>query len=267
MEKSMYCNNCGSKGHVFKTCKDPVTSCGILLLRGIFEPLGLPTDPKNISVLMVKRKDSMAYMEFIRGKYDLTDIPFIKRLISNMTKYEQELIMLEDFDTLWTKLWGQGRDTHSVEYELAKKSYTMLDRQGLVLQCPSSYTEPEWGFPKGRRSKGETDVQCAIREFEEETNISKECYKVYDDIVFTEVFTGTNNVKYKHIYFVATLISSKSIKPNQKLTQTQRREVSAVGWKTIKQCRDITRPHYAERKAILTELERVIATYENPEKK
>lgn len=267
MEKSMYCNNCGSKGHVFKTCKDPVTSCGILLLRGMFEPLQLPADPKTISVLMVKRKDSMAYMEFIRGKYDLTDTEFIKRLISNMTKHEQELIMLEDFDTLWTKLWGQGRDTHSVEYDIAKRSYNMLDRQTLVLQCPSSYTEPEWGFPKGRRSKGESDVQCAVREFEEETNISKDCYKIYDDIVFTEVFTGTNDVKYKHIYFVATLVSSKNIKPNQKLTQTQRREVSAVGWKTIKQCKDITRPHYAERKAILTDLERVIATYENREKK
>lgn len=267
MEKSMYCNNCGSKGHVFKTCKDPVTSCGILLLRGIFEPLDLPADPKTISVLMVKRKDSMAYMEFIRGKYDLTDSAFIKRLISNMTKYEQELIMLEEFDTLWTKLWGQGRDTHSIEYELAKRSYNMLDRQTLVLQCPSSYTEPEWGFPKGRRSKGESDVQCAVREFEEETNISKECYKIYDDLVFTEIFTGTNDVKYKHIYFVATLVNSKPIKPNQKLTQTQRREVSAVGWKTIRQCKDITRPHYAERKAILTDLERVIATYENREKK
>ncbi len=267
MEKSMYCNNCGSKGHVFKSCKDPITSCGILLLRGIFEPLTLPADPKNISVLMVKRKDSMAYMEFIRGKYDLTDIPFIKRLISNMTRHEQELIMLEEFDTLWTKLWGQGRDTHSVEYELAKKSYNMLDRQGLVLQCPSNYIEPEWGFPKGRRSKGETDIQCAVREFEEETNIAKDCYKIYDDLVFTEIFKGTNDVQYKHIYFVATLINSKSIKPNQKLTQTQRREVSAVGWKTIKQSRDITRPHYVERKAILNELERVIATYENPEKK
>jgi 8-oxo-dGTP pyrophosphatase MutT (NUDIX family) len=256
--KSMYCNNCGEKGHAFKTCKDPITSCGILLLKGLNDSLKLPANPDEVSILMVRRKDSMAYMEFIRGKYEPTDTEFIKKLLTNMTKDEHKLITTESFDTLWTKVWGQGRDTRSTEYEIAKASYETIDRKKLVEEAATVYTEPEWGFPKGRRSKGESDVECAVREFCEETNIPEESYDVLD-VDFTEVFTGTNNVKYKHIYFVALVKDNSLINLNQKLTSTQRREVSAVAWKTLKECKNITRPHYVERKSMLDELEKTIA--------
>lgn len=258
--KMMYCNNCGGRGHIFKTCKDPITSCGILLLRGIFEPLTLPIDSSQVSVLMVRRKDSMAYMEFIRGKYDPTDTVYIKKLLSNMTIAEQMFIEHEEFDTLWSKLWGQGRDTHSFEYEISKTNYESIPRAQLILESKSSHVEPEWGFPKGRRSKGETDIECATREFWEETNIPRHAYDVLEQLKCTEVFTGTNNIKYKHIYYVAVLKDSKLIDLTQKLTSMQRREISAVSWKTLKECKDITRPHYVERKAMIGELERRIQT-------
>ena len=258
----MYCNNCGSRGHVFKTCKEPITSCGIILLREIYEPMKLPNNPSNTSTLMVKRKDSMAYMEFIRGKYDLQNLNFVKRLISNMTIEEQKKISTEEFDTLWSAMWGQGRDTHSIEYEVSKKQYNLIDRAALVKESPSKYVDPEWGFPKGRRMKGETDIACACREFWEETNIPSEAYQVIPTMSYTEIFTGTNDIKYKHIYFVALLKDSKLINSSQKLTPMQKREVSAVSWKTLKEAKTITRPHYVERKKILETLEREIQRYQ-----
>lgn len=258
--KTMYCNNCGGRGHIFKTCKDPITSCGILLLRGIFEPMTLPIDASQVSVLMVKRKDSMAYMEFIRGKYDPLDPEYIKRLLSNMTIAEQTFIENEEFDTLWSKLWGQGRDTHSLEYDISKTNYETIDRKKLISQARSKHVDPEWGFPKGRRSKGETDIECGIREFWEETNIPANAYEVNKNLCFTEVFTGTNNIRYKHTYYVAVLKDSKLIDLSQKLTAMQKREVSAVSWKTLKECKEVTRPHYVERKAMIGELERRIQT-------
>lgn len=259
----MYCNNCGGRGHVFKTCKDPITSCGLLLLRELYEPMTLPKDPSVVSVLMVRRKDSMAYMEFIRGKYPMDNLEFVKRLISNMTVDEQKRITTEDFDTLWSKLWGQGRDTHSIEYEVSKKQYEALNRIQIVREVPSNHTEPEWGFPKGRRMKGESDIDCAIREFWEETNIPSEAYEVVPNLSYIEIFTGTNNIHYKHVYFIALLKTSSLLTPSQKLTPLQRREISAVSWKTLKQARDITRPHYVERKKLLHDLEREIQTYQS----
>lgn len=248
---------------MFKTCKDPVTSCGILLLRGLNDPITLPSNPYTTSILMVKRKDSMAYMEFIRGKYDPLDTDYIQRLMKNMTRQEQERIVTQEFDTLWTTLWGIGRDTRSSEYYTAKERYEAICRKQLIHQVPSSFTDPEWGFPKGRRSKGESDLECAVREFWEETNIISEAYTVIPTLSFTEIFTGTNDVKYKHTYFIA-LLKDSSLLPNEKnLTVTQRREVSEVGWKTLTEAKQITRPHYIERKKILTEVERTIQEYES----
>jgi hypothetical protein len=70
----MYCNNCGEKGHVFRQCKQPIISCGIILINSS----EIPVDPDTIKVLMVRRKHSMAFTEFIRGKYDSEDKEFIK---------------------------------------------------------------------------------------------------------------------------------------------------------------------------------------------
>jgi hypothetical protein len=68
---------------------------------------------KQVRVLMVRRKDSMSFMEFIRGKYEETDNNYICRLVENMTQDEQQKIMTLPFATLWAQLWGNGRDTHS----------------------------------------------------------------------------------------------------------------------------------------------------------
>jgi 8-oxo-dGTP pyrophosphatase MutT (NUDIX family) len=255
---NMFCNNCGEKGHVFKTCKHPIISCGLLLIRGPFEPLKLPIDPRGIGVIMVKRKDSMAYMEFIRGKYDVANTTYIGILLKNMTKFEHQQIVNEEFDTLWTRLWGEGRDTRSVEFEISKEKYCQLDRKQLVLSNPTVYTDPEWGIPKGRRSKGETDLECAVREFGEETNIHESAYTIVDSVVLSETFKGTNNIDYKHSYFIATLKSSSSINTSQSLTCTQKREISEVGWKSLSECKNITRPHYSERIKMFEELGRII---------
>ena len=59
MEK--YCNNCGNKGHLYRNCRHPILSYGIFIYtkekNGEYEPI------------LVERKDSLAYIEFFRGKY------------------------------------------------------------------------------------------------------------------------------------------------------------------------------------------------------
>jgi 8-oxo-dGTP pyrophosphatase MutT (NUDIX family) len=212
---------------------------------------------------MVKRKDSMAYMEFIRGKYDMGDPAYYERLVGNMTIPEQNSIVSEEFDTLWTRLWGQGRDTHSAEYEISKSKYYQLDRADIIQRNRSKYSDPEWGFPKGRRARGETDSECAVREFFEETNISPEAYTLHPNLKFVETFRGTNNILYRHIYFVALLRDSKIVNLKQKLTFMQSKEVSEVDWKSMSECRAVIRPHYTERIALMSDVERLIATHQS----
>jgi 8-oxo-dGTP pyrophosphatase MutT (NUDIX family) len=106
--------------------------------------------------------------------------------------------------------------------------------------------------------RGETDLECAEREFFEETNIPKDAYTILDSY-FSETFTGTNNIKYKHKYFIALLKNSSVFSLRQKLTPIQRREISKIGWKTLTESKNITRPHYTERKNMITEIERRVS--------
>lgn len=260
LERVMYCNNCGESGHVFRSCSHPVISCGILFIRGTYEPLELPVDPKTVGILMVRRKDSMSYMEFVRGKYDTHDVEYIKRQLQNMTIKEQESILTQPFESLWVNLWGNGRELDSNEYMVAKSKFDSLDKKALLDAVPSKFSEPEWGFPKGRRMRGETDIQCAEREFFEETNIPRESYTIHPEPTFTETFTGTNGIRYRHVYFIACMKDSKIMNLKQKFTANQRREISGIAWKSLTECKHVTRPHYVERKRMISELERTIST-------
>lgn len=251
----MFCNNCGGRGHLFRACKDPVLSCGLLLI----DCPALPVDPNTIRVLMIRRKDSMSFAEFLRGKYDPTNLPYVGTLVKNMTLKEQAAIATESFDVLWKTLWGDDRS--SSDFQTSKERFYSLDRMALVRENLSEYTEPEWGFPKGRRMRGETDLACAVREFTEETNIPRNAYLLLNNILLEETFLGLNGVQYKHIYYVALLVNPALVDLAQKFTPMQRREISGIAWKTMGEAYGLIRPHHVERRAMLTYLKSVLETF------
>lgn len=258
----MFCNNCGKRGHAFRDCADPILSCGLILIRNKVapnDPAKPPLDADNIEMLMVRRRDSMCYTEFIRGKYDSADTNYIHRLMENMTQQERERLLNTNFDTLWDRLWAH-QDRHGSDYHIAKQKFENLDVRSHVQATRSCYTEAEWGFPKGRRMRCETDVMCAEREFFEETNIEKDAYILVDQIVFKENFTGTNGVDYEHRYMLG--LQKKPIDIHRKFTPLQHREISAIGWRTIADCASITRPHYTGRNSMLISIVKLLQTIE-----
>jgi 8-oxo-dGTP pyrophosphatase MutT (NUDIX family) len=248
-EQTIFCNNCGDKGHPFRDCKKPVLSCGILLLRD----KNLPVKSSDVELLMVRRKDSMSYTEFMRGKYDPTNREYVVCLLENMTKQELSSLKTQPFDSLWSKMWNYNEH----ELTVTRDKYTAV--KDLVQSCVTSYSEPEWGFPKGRRYRTESDLQCAEREFWEETNIPRSSYILVKNVVFNETFVGTNGVPYEHKYFLCVLTQPFV---QQKLTTMQKREISSVQWKSIPECMSHTRPHYTERTKLLKELIEFVSVVE-----
>lgn len=257
----MFCNNCGLRGHVFRDCKDPILSCGILLVRSRLQPSSsiLPIREDDLELLMVRRRDSMAYTEFLRGKYDPEDVPYVTRLFEHMTVRERERVTSTPFDDLWTRLWG-SQDRKGNDYKISKEKFALLDLPGLLANSTTSYEEPEWGFPKGRRVRCETDQACAEREFWEETNIEKDRYVILQNITFQEQFLGTNGTPYAHRYMVAILQNPVDIQ--RKFTNLQAREISAVAWKSISECLAVTRPHYTGRAAMIQSLVKFLGSIE-----
>jgi 8-oxo-dGTP pyrophosphatase MutT (NUDIX family) len=256
--QQIFCNNCGEKGHAFRECVMPVLSCGIILVRNRVapnQPTVLPLDINNIELLMIRRKDSMAYTDFMRGKYVCTDIVYVMRLLENMTQTELKNLRTQTFETLWARMWNFS-DRHEHEMLQAKEKFQMVHH--LINNARSPYSEPEWGFPKGRRFRSETDAQCAVREFTEETNIPRTAYVILQGIVFSETFHGTNNISYEHRYNLAALVHPEQFDLHQKFSTLQRREISAIGWKTMADCASLTRPHYVGRDSLLQELAKIV---------
>ena len=102
----LYCNNCGKKGHLYNQCKIPITSVGIVAFR-IYE--------KNIQFLMIRRKDTLGFIDFMRGKYSIYNKDYIKNMILQMTMEERELLKTLDFQELWIKIWGNNNLSRTIQ--------------------------------------------------------------------------------------------------------------------------------------------------------
>jgi len=199
----MYCNNCGKIGHISVNCKIPITSYGVLLLSDIY------TTPK---LTMIQRKDSICYIEIIRGKYTLKTLNILINRISN-----QELndIKTKSFDELWKKLWllDSIQDTKYMrEYERSKLLFETIDKSKLK---STKYEETEWEIPKGKKNKRELNYVSAKRELEEETNIKPNDYELIINISpLVEEFRGENDVNYRNIYYIGICKNKENVKLN-----------------------------------------------------
>jgi len=58
----------------------------------------------NIEYLLIQRRDSLGYIDIMRGKYRLDDVDYISQQIRGMTRDEQERLISVPFDMLWEQL-------------------------------------------------------------------------------------------------------------------------------------------------------------------
>ena len=229
---NLYCNNCGNKGHIYRNCKFPVLSYGIICIN-------------NEKLLMIQRKDSICYIEFLRGKYKLENTSYINSLLNRCSVKERHLLSIHTFDELWDKLWFSGKEKKTQtermikEYTNSKHKFEQLQQTNLsqlIEQCKNNYDTPEWEFPKGRRSTRESNLQCAIREFEEETDLQSNDYILLENVTpISEEYTGSNNVRYKHIYYIAIYQGVKDLTININKYE-QYSEIGDIQWLSVEEC-------------------------------
>jgi 8-oxo-dGTP pyrophosphatase MutT (NUDIX family) len=256
------CNNCSKQGHLFQQCKLPITSYGIILFT---------SSQEGIKFLMIRRKDSFGYIDFIRGKYSTNNLGQLNTIIDEMSLDEKNRILTLPFETLWNEMWGESNIQYKNEEYSSKKKFENI-RQGIlfnekittlkdiVSMSDTKWRETEWEFPKGRRNQKEKDLDCALREFEEETGISKTDIKIIENVLpFEEMFIGSNHKSYKHKYFLAFM--EKSDDTDYNLNNFQKTEVSKLEWKTIDNCLESIRPYNLEKKELIQNIYKVLQEY------
>ena len=111
INKINLCNNCLKQGHQFHQCKLPIVSYGIIVFRSVHD--------KGIQFLMIRRKDSYGYIDFIRGKYTNQNVLQIRKMFDQMSIDEKERIQMHSFDGLWKMMWGENNYVQYLNEELA----------------------------------------------------------------------------------------------------------------------------------------------------
>tara|TARA_Y100000389_G_scaffold94654_1_gene91292 strand:+ start:9296 stop:10279 length:984 start_codon:yes stop_codon:yes gene_type:complete len=290
-KSDIFCGNCGKQGHMFKSCKEPIISIGLIAFNinstcldpadtlrlisnksckkhelqdffynGIKKNYIKPIKPTadSIKFLMIRRKNTLGYMEFMRGRYSPTNPASLQRIIKLMIQEEIDNLLKEDFDNLWNSLW-MNRSKHNFnEFRLSKARFITVKNNGILDSvCKTTkplFKFPEWGFPKGRRHLQETDIECGLREFSEETGYNKNEVQILNKLQpNSELFKGTNNIPYKHVYFTSCcLFANKSTVDNKNM------EIGDMGWFTLKEAIPLIRDRHDQRKKILIEQHQMI---------
>lgn len=254
------CNNCGKQGHMFHQCKLPITSYGIIAFR---------SSAQGLQFLMIRRKDSFGYIDFVRGKYSPFNLSQISMIIDEMSLDEKQRIITYSFEQMWSEMWGTVNNNQFTNEEMASKKKfeqlkegvhidgTVITLKDIVDASKTAWNETEWEFPKGRRNPKEKDLDCALREFEEETGISGHALKIVENVLpFVEIFIGSNYKPYKHKYFLACMEASMD-----DLTNFQKTEVSKLEWKTVEHCLQSIRPYNLEKKQVIQNINTVLQEY------
>lgn len=211
-----------------------ITSYGIILFTTVER-----NNKSEILYQLCQRRDSISYAEFLKDNLEPEDI--VRMHINIMSKEERkrcvDYYLKDDPEALWDDLWinhksriyknDMKRCCDSFKKNMEKYIQDFLDEE-------KGSEENPWGFPKGRKHTSESEIDCALREFEEETTISRENIQVLQIRPYEEFYTGTDGKLYRTVYYVAYIPYIPDIQQKVSLEGIRRtyvsEEVSNMGW-------------------------------------
>lgn len=176
----------------------------------------------DIKMLLIKKRCSYHFCNFVMGKYDRNDVDKIKRMFDYMTVSEKIVIMSMNFELIWYKIWLFDTVQRTGPEKIYNPNAFSGGDDEIFTKCKNKFIknfvnnpkininelikssgsiEGIWEIPKGRKNKDEKGLDCAIREFEEEVCIDSSQYTIlrYEPIKFTH--EDEKVIYHKYIYF------------------------------------------------------------------
>ena len=124
----------------------------------------------------------------------------------------------------------------------------------IINELTTNWTEPEWGFPKGRHNNLEKDLTCGLREFEEETGYPSSAVQVIQNLMpYEEIFTGSNYKSYKHKYYIGQIDALQGAH-----RRYQETEISKIAWCTYEEAVARIRPYNLEKLSVLEKVNKLL---------
>lgn len=170
----------------------------------------------RMEILMIKKRNSFAFMDFVLGNYKIHDLLHLKELFDNMNNPEKLDIASLNFSKIWYRAFLKSPDDHRVRfnnndihlYNRYKKFFSKLiennERKILNLLSQSIGRDSMWEIPKGKKENGqESELSCAIREFEEETGIPAENFHILNNLDPISFTKNSHKFCYINKYYLA----------------------------------------------------------------
>lgn len=205
---------------------------------------------EDVEFLIIQRKNSYSFMEIMNGTFNISNRAYLYRLFEELHEEERTIIKTETYDEAMRRISNSKYNRCTPEQvERYLKIRTLLNN----FNKSPLYPQLEWGFPKGRRNWNESEKDCSIREFCEETSYEKHHIKLLNLAPVDEIFKGNNNIMYKTTYLTSILSDSdKSFIPL--LNSKNNMEVNKIEWVTLSVLIDKLRNYHVEKKKIILEI-------------
>lgn len=241
----MYCYNCFQDSHSFKFCKFPILSYGILCYR---ENTG------KFEYLTVQRKDTIAYIDMVKGRYHRTQD--LEMYFAELCQPEIYKLLYWDYHALWDSVFfNKATKSYTNEYQRSKALFEDNKiRERLLdywLQGTRVYPEQDYGIPKGRKTPTENILECAKREFSEETGYTEADYTLLDLVPFKETYRSIDNRFFTNIYFLAKMNPGARDPTIDPESVHQAGEIQKVRWGTFDETYRLFRKYHHIKRGIL----------------
>jgi 8-oxo-dGTP pyrophosphatase MutT (NUDIX family) len=125
-----------------------------------------------------------------------------------MSDAERKRLTDYPFLELWKDLWVD--EDHRIFKNVFDKASAQFERiQPQLIKYLNELTPtvntPPWGFPKGKKNHKEYPLDCAFREFREETgmDIDKTTVRILNKRPIVDIYMGSNKRLYGTMYYVA----------------------------------------------------------------
>jgi 8-oxo-dGTP pyrophosphatase MutT (NUDIX family) len=217
----------------------------------------------RVRFLLVQRRYSLGYIVLMKGKWNINNKEEMISIFEQMTKNElcnliDKSTLPDGFDLLWKQFWISKTKKYDREYNILKKKFELLvnhESWNLKFYCNLVHQNniPEWGFPKGKREHREDNMNCALREFKEETgltniNLLKKVEPIREDMI------GTNGQQYRHLYHIGFVNSDVKIDLQPEKLEAHRSEIGDIGWYSYMEAINLLNEKHVRKKHILTQI-------------
>lgn len=215
---------------------------------------------KQLEILMIKKRYTYHYFSFVFGYYKKYNNKQLQYLFNNMTFGEKIDILSMKFSNMWYRLWicdpeknyniynmyddkkNSDGDMKNLKCYFRKKSKfeNIFLRDGgkrlkRLINNSSNSVSP-WEIPKGNMVLGETELDCARREFGEEANIYVDKYTILWGVKPIIATHKDDNIIYRSIYYTAVFHKDADWEPKVKFeTSGQLAEVEQVQWVSLEE--------------------------------